>query len=417
MKYIRGGFSPSFLWVACGIETFRSFSGLNRKVSDCFQHEKADNKDYCFFMAQNHYQTLGVSAKASQSDIKSAYRKIVLAHHPDKSSSASSAAIFLAATEAYESLGTSEARRDYDQSLERERQRLQRRSEATTRQTQKQQPSAPSPKAQTIKTVTNTISEELTRLTIVFNRGNSVESERIARDILSRDNRQPVPYAVLGDIARGRGDYEEASKMYAFAVQMAPRNPLYQQLHEEIMTSGKVRPKAKTARATEESYATTVLVSALLIVSAAVYIILAKEMAFVPGLPLVSTWTLGLAVMLFLGGVTIGAALSACNQLDRLQTNSMGRISSPLIALTSVAVVNFWAALSLYAGISLAQRGWTLSHAKFVGGIAFVTLLLGGVTTVSASQIQPGQALLWGGNIVYIGGMCGWFVADSFKRI
>ena len=65
-------------------------------------------------MAQDHYKVLGVARNATTGEIKSAYRKVVLVHHPDKSSSKQSAELFLKATEAYEVLGDSDRRRQYD---------------------------------------------------------------------------------------------------------------------------------------------------------------------------------------------------------------------------------------------------------------------------------------------------------------
>ena len=68
-------------------------------------------------MAQNKdfYAVLGVSASASQDDIKKQYRKLAAKHHPDKNQSDPKAAErFKEISEAYQVLGDAEKRKQYD---------------------------------------------------------------------------------------------------------------------------------------------------------------------------------------------------------------------------------------------------------------------------------------------------------------
>jgi molecular chaperone DnaJ len=68
----------------------------------------AQNKDY--------YAVLGVSASASQDEIKKQYRKLAAKHHPDKNSSDPKAADrFKEISEAYQVLGDAEKRKQYDE--------------------------------------------------------------------------------------------------------------------------------------------------------------------------------------------------------------------------------------------------------------------------------------------------------------
>jgi molecular chaperone DnaJ len=62
-------------------------------------------------MAKNYYETLGVEKKASQDDIKKAFRKLAQKHHPDKGGDESK---FKEITEAYSVLGDEKKRREYD---------------------------------------------------------------------------------------------------------------------------------------------------------------------------------------------------------------------------------------------------------------------------------------------------------------
>jgi len=68
-------------------------------------------------MAQNKdfYAVLGVSASASQDEIKKQYRKLASKHHPDKNpSDARAAERFKEISEAYQVLGNAEKRKQYD---------------------------------------------------------------------------------------------------------------------------------------------------------------------------------------------------------------------------------------------------------------------------------------------------------------
>ncbi|MBD2099698.1 J domain-containing protein [Leptolyngbya sp. FACHB-261] len=65
----------------------------------------------------NHYDTLQVKAKASQSEIKQAYRQLVKRFHPDQNPDADSHDQMAQINHAYEILGNPEARERYDEAL------------------------------------------------------------------------------------------------------------------------------------------------------------------------------------------------------------------------------------------------------------------------------------------------------------
>ncbi|DAC07255.1 MAG TPA: molecular chaperone DnaJ, partial [Candidatus Poseidoniales archaeon] len=65
---------------------------------------------------RNPYQVLGVSRQASDGEIKRAFRKLARQHHPDRNQGdADSEAKFKEVQAAYDAIGTSEARREFDQ--------------------------------------------------------------------------------------------------------------------------------------------------------------------------------------------------------------------------------------------------------------------------------------------------------------
>ncbi|NP_001157387.1 DnaJ (Hsp40) homolog 11 [Bombyx mori] len=65
----------------------------------------------------SHYDVLGVTPKATQNDIKTAYYKLSKVHHPDKSKDEASIKKFRAITEAYEVLGNIQLKKMYDRGL------------------------------------------------------------------------------------------------------------------------------------------------------------------------------------------------------------------------------------------------------------------------------------------------------------
>lgn len=64
---------------------------------------------------QDYYATLGVPASATQDEIKKKYRRLASKHHPDKNPSDPKAAeTFKAISEAYQTLGDADKRKQYD---------------------------------------------------------------------------------------------------------------------------------------------------------------------------------------------------------------------------------------------------------------------------------------------------------------
>lgn len=355
----------------------------------------------------NHYKTLGVEPTATGPEIRTAYRRLVLKHHPDRSNDPRSTGLFVAIQEAYEVLGNPQKRRDYDRHLAA---RAPTKPTPTPpRETSHAEPERPRPRP-----TDQRLREDVEHLAYLFARGKLGEAGDIAREVLRRDPRQAMPYAVLGDIARGRGDLNEASKMYAFAIQMAPGNAAYEKRYDEVLAKQTAiqqksgdRPKA----------ALIVAMSWGLVLCCLSYVALSRERPMAPRLELISTWTLGLFMMLFVSGAVLGAAASLAGFLDRFQsttTNALGGVS-PAFYLGIMAMVNYWAAAGLYILTSLVNGSSSLSVSRVVasvGGITFFATVASGLS----GHIEPTQTLLWGGNVAYIGTIVGWMIADSLAN-
>ena len=89
-------------------ESNPSEPGISKDVRDAeLELKKSKRKDY--------YKILGVEKEATDNDIKKAYRKLAIVHHPDKNPDDEEAATrFKEVGEAYETLSDSEKRARYD---------------------------------------------------------------------------------------------------------------------------------------------------------------------------------------------------------------------------------------------------------------------------------------------------------------
>src|SRR6476659_1835800 len=67
---------------------------------------------------KTYYEVLGVKATSRPEEVRSAYRKLVLKHHPDHSRDPRSADILAGVIEAYEVLSDPDRRASYDALLE-----------------------------------------------------------------------------------------------------------------------------------------------------------------------------------------------------------------------------------------------------------------------------------------------------------
>lgn len=368
---------------------------------------------------------MGIRRGASASEVKSAYRKLVLRHHPDKSTDPRSHDIFIAVKEAYEVLSDPEQKRGYDADLdlqarkaaERERQ-LHEKARIAAENAAKAAAAATTATVAPPPPPPMNVRQEVERLNKIFTRGQHAEALKLAEEIVRVDPRQPLPYAVMGDLARRRGDMNVAATYYAYAAQFEPSNLVYQRRYEELLgaTQVVVGKDHKTSLAPEDRKVLVPMAGAFVVLVGSAYLTLSKEHPVLTQVAPVSTWTLGLLVMLFLGGVSVGASLASGNLLDRFQSVSItatGRLG-PMVVLGLVAVVNYWAAAALYLILGAVQRAFDYSSTRaFVGmTLALLSITLG---CALSSGIDALQVLLWGGNLLYVGTVVGWMVADAFR--
>lgn len=363
-----------------------------------------------------HFLTLELELNASESDIKSAYRRLARQFHPDLNSSPEAKTKFLAVKEAYEVLSVAEKRANHIQAWEWQNKINRKRDEGRQQSQHQAAEEARRAKEASEKAKWLETKELRAKLATVLNLGKYAEAETIARRLLEINQRDPLAQAALGDVYRSRGDFINASRHYAYAAQFDPDNDLYQRKYEDLMDAAEDSEKAKRIREGTDVNVGPLLVLVFVIITAAVYPFFAQESPLFPELPPVNQLTFGLIGMLALAGVALGGCLSASGALDRIHA-SLGSATSrisPGVLLAMIAVFNFWLALGLYVLVGMSQGAFQRSVSRLLSGVIAVTVVFT-ITGMLTSQQLALQTLVWSGNLIYLGAICGWYVADAFR--
>jgi hypothetical protein len=148
---------------------------------------------------------------------------------------------------------------------------------------------------------------------------------------------------------------------------------------------------------------------------ACIYIVISPERPIFGDLAAVSTWTIGIIVMLFLTGASAGAALSISNLIDRVDASSTGKMS-PTLLYGAIALLSFPLSLAVYGALGSLQRAFSITTSRMMMTVSTITVCLALGAAGSSGGISFLQTVLWGGNVAYLGALGGWSVADAFRR-
>jgi hypothetical protein len=278
------------------------------------------------------------------------------------------------------------------------------------------EPPKAEPRAEARPTATAGGSDVL-RLTTLFRNGRLKEAEEKAMDILSVNPHQPVALAVIADLARMRGNLVVAQKYYALAAQYDPTSDIYVKRQQEMLEAlgrpqegkGSEPPKAAPGRPGALGFA------ALLIFGAMIYVAASRDASVMGAVSFVSSWPASMLIGLGLSGLILGAMLSASNAIGRFSVTQGGLTRVPPgVVLLFLALLNFWLAGVFYLVVGSIQRAMNESLLRLLGSVAAVVFLFG-LVGFTRSTPMLWQTLVWGGNVVYLGSVVGWFIADALK--
>lgn len=363
---------------------------------------------------------------ASEAEIKAAYRALAKQHHPDVTGTSEASDQFLRIQSAYEILSDADQRRAYDQTLPVVKPQPAPSSGTARVRTASYGGSVVEDPSQAAKVDAGRYANDLKRLQEYVRAGKLPEAERLARVLIDAEPRLPIPHAVMGEIMLAKGNRPAAAEYFGYASQMDPGNREYLDKYEmslatiktvDVSTGRKGETITRTVYA-EQAYNPMPIALAIgAIAAAASSVTLSDHPAWLPKLPLVNSWSGLLFLMLFVAGLALGAGLSCSRLVDNfaLSQNSTVAKFAPGAILGVIAIVNFWAAALVYLLGGLANRSFHQSTTRFFIGVTICTLVLTGAASTS-KQLEPLQVLLWGGNVIYLAGLGGWVIADSFRQ-
>lgn len=362
---------------------------------------------------RTHYAELGVQEAASASEIRTAYRRLVLLYHPDRSGDKGTTERFVRISQAYRTLSDEKLRTEYDAGLKYRRDRAAERTTATQappRQTPKTTPKQEQPRVRTI----GDEAAKVQQAAAFFASGKYDYAESILNLVLRTTPNNALAYAILGDISRQRGDIRQALTQYSYAVQFAPSNASYQRRYEELLEQSSKVTKHGYVEAKQARVGPTI-VATLVIALMGVIVSVSNDRPLFPGFEIVSSFTFTYTLFLFLSGIATGAAAAVGGSVDRLRSLLVGASgkTSPFTVVAVVGSLNFWVAALSYFTTGLAKDAFTYSASRIIGAVAAVTILF--VLCGWMSGIEPVQSALWAGSLVWLGALAGWAIADGFR--
>ena len=248
------------------------------------------------------------------------------------------------------------------------------------------------------------------------------EAAELAREALKQDKRNADGYALLGDILREQGKYNDALTMYNYAIQFQPNNRRYWQLLQEVtaLRVGWALPRRyRRERPTPLNRPASAWVGVgltVLFVELSVLYMRTRWEAIGPfNLPI------NLIYIAMIDGFLLGLVLAATaiigpfdDELLWYQVTGFGTETTPIGVLVALpGIVFFWAAPLFYLFIALLDEHLSLSIVISLGVCGLLTIALGAL----APENSRLAVYLLGGNFVFFGFLWGWLLGGIRRRV
>ncbi len=363
-----------------------------------------------------------MSATAEQ--IRKRYRELVRRYHPDVNPAPDAKERFLQIQEAYQVLSDPERRRHYDALLRLGAQPTPPQPSTPPSRPQSR-PSQPS-QARQATTAPDGLRPE-TRQAILnaeraFIQGRLMDALHWARQARRLQPRHPKSHEILGDIYVRQGLFDDALNAYTYALQLDPNNPnLLRKFDRLVEHSQRQRASAPTPT-TRHLPVLHLPTEWKLFVGQSVgwgTVLFLMMLAWaIPGEPLrlLATfgWSANLMLYMGLSGLLVGFLMKISQWiLPLVDAFPWGRGRNKVSAgamMVGLSLISFPLSALLYLLLTLVQGGLNASVSRVFGVV--------GAMTVVFALLYPHDwlyTLLFGGNLVFLGLLGGWKLADMMS--
>lgn len=382
------------------------------------------------------YELLGVPPNAKSEEIRKQYRLRARQFHPDVNPAPDAKTKFIQIQEAYQILSDPERRKHYDAMLAIEAQRraaMQRKpttnpARASTTQPPKASPAPPPTAAQ--KQQQRVMEEEFNRLLLSaqkeFALSKMLNALKLAKQAQSIKPHHPKVHEIIGDVYKRQGQHDAALNAYTMALQFAPQDPTLQRkfnrLIHEMQRAYPQSPSERPAPARGVPASEWVKVAIQSVGWSAALFLIAVANLF-PGapskalgalVPFLEGWSLNLIALLLLTGFLSGILLAGGGWIGAMEDalpwrSRQGRFSAGLGFLICAAFC-FPVAAAAYGLLGVLQQAFNRSLNITFGCV--------GALTVGFALFYPhafGATLLFGGNLLFLSLLGGWFLADATR--
>lgn len=394
--------------------------------------------------AKTHYEILGLNPEAPPEQVKKRYRELARQYHPDlHPEHPEYHAVFLRINQAFEVLSDATRRATYDLDLRAEARRKTERQSGSfgaaagpraaggNGAARRGTPGAAAGAGR--ETTARREAERrrqmaarlLDEARVSYSRGYLKQAQRLCEEALQSVHHGGA-YDLLGDIYTRQGKLEQAMQNYALAAQLIPNNGLIMAKFNrtEAQIRGKGLRGGTAPRANVRVLAPLARLSYKLTVTSLGAAIILFLIFWWPSFrdaslewPFITHWTVSQLAFTGLVGLLAGMVLASSAWLRPFEGELCPWLGNPRRVIPLNLILGLFATVFLplafvaYLSIGYVYGAFSSSVLLLFGTAAALAC---GFAFAAPPQAQT-ETLLFGGNLLFVTMLCGWFIGDIFR--